>query len=133
VTAATSAIRGASNTAEGISLEIRLRAFVRRETRNRWIAVCPKLDVVTQGTSIEDAQRSLDEAVQLWFEDCIERGTLEQALRECGFHVATRDDAQVESDRIGLAGDAEPDILGEPFSLNVTIPAYQAAALMAGA
>lgn len=72
---------------ETIKLDVQLRAFVRRETRNRWIAVCPKIDVVTQGKSADDAKRCLDEAVQLWFEDCIERGTLQQALRECGLSV----------------------------------------------
>ena len=76
---------------ESINLEVRLRTFVRRETRNRWIAICPRLDVVTQGTSAEDAKHQLDEAVHGWFEDCIERGTLEQALRECGVRTATRE------------------------------------------
>jgi predicted RNase H-like HicB family nuclease len=70
---------------ELIKLDIQLRAFVRRETRNRWIAVCPKIDVTTQGISEDDAKRCLDEAVQLWFEDCLERGTLDRAMRECGF------------------------------------------------
>jgi predicted RNase H-like HicB family nuclease len=118
---------------ETIKLDIRLRAFVRRETAKRWIAVCPKLDVVTQGTSREDAKRCLDEAVQLWFEDCIERGTLEQALRECGFRTATREEAEVQEEHILLTRDDEPDVLGDPFSIHVTVPAYQADALMANA
>lgn len=70
---------------DSIELDFQLRAFVRRETRNRWIALCPQLDVVTQGTSADEAKRQLDDAVHGWFENCIERGTLEQALRECGF------------------------------------------------
>jgi predicted RNase H-like HicB family nuclease len=112
--------------AETIKLDIQLRAFVRRETRNRWIAVCPKIDVTTQGTSVDDAKRCLDEAVQLWFEDCIERGTLEQALRECGFRTATGEEAEAAEERILLTRKEEPDILGDPFSVHVTIPAYQA-------
>jgi predicted RNase H-like HicB family nuclease len=119
--------------AEIIKLEIQLQAFVRRETRSRWIAVCPKIDVATQGTSMDDAKRCLDEAVELWFEDCIERGTLQEALRECGFRIATREDADPAADRIVMTRDSEPDILGDAFSVNVTIPAYQAASLMAGA
>jgi len=91
---------------ESVQLDIQLNAFVRPDTRSRWIAVCPKIDVVTQGTSEEDAKRCLDEAVQLWFEDCIERGTLEQALRECDFRTATREEA---------------------FSIRVKIPAYEPA------
>src|SRR5262245_48703204 len=118
---------------ETIKLDIRLRAFVRRETGKRWIAVCPKIDVVTQGTSEDDAKRCLDEAIQLWFEDCIERGTLEQALRECGFRTVTREEADTAEERVFLTHDEEPDVLGDPFSVHVTIPAYQAAALMASA
>ena len=118
---------------EMIKLDIQLRAFVRRETRNRWIAVCPKINVATQGTSEADAKRCLDEAVELWFEDCIERGTLQEALRECGFRTATREEAEVSPEHILMTREAEPDVLGDSFSVHVTIPAYQAAALMAGA
>jgi len=118
---------------ETIKLEIQLRAFVRRERRDRWIAVCPKLDVVTQGTSAAEAKRLLDEAVQLWFEDCIERGTLQQALRECSFRPATREEAETSPERILVTREEEPDVLGDPFPIHVTIPAYQAAALMANA
>ena len=118
---------------ELIKLDIQLRAFVRRETRTRWIAVCPKIDVATQGTSAENAKHCLDEAVELWFEDCIERGTLEEALRECGFRTATREEAEASPEHILMMGEAEPDVLGDPLYVHVTIPAYHAAALMAGA
>jgi len=124
---------------ETIKLDIRLLGFVRRETRSRWIAVCPKLDVVTQGKSADDAKRCLDEAVELWFEDCLERGTLQQALRECGFRIAPRQDAEEASEHIllsretGVRRPSEPDVLGDPFAVHVTIPAYQAATLMATA
>jgi predicted RNase H-like HicB family nuclease len=118
---------------ESINLDVQLRAFVRRETRNRWIAICPKLDVVTQGISAGDAKRQLDDAVQGWFEDCIERGTLEQALRECGFRTASREEAEASDERVMLSGEHERDVRGDQFSVHVTIPAYQAAALMAEA
>lgn len=118
---------------ETIKLDIQLRAFVRRETRNLWIAVCPKIDVVTQGTSAFDAKRCLNEAVQLWFEDCVERGTLQQALRECGFRTAPREEAETSPERILVTRETEPDVLGDSFDIHVTIPAYQAAALMASA
>jgi predicted RNase H-like HicB family nuclease len=116
---------------ETIKLDIQLRAFVRQETRRRWIAVCPMINVATQGTSEADAKRCLREAVALWFENCIERGTLQQALRECGFRTATREEAGASPERIVLTRKAEPDILGDSFSVHVTIPAYQASALMA--
>ena len=106
---------------EMIKLDVQLRAFVRRETAKRWVAVCPKIN----------AKRCLNEAVELWFEDCIERGTLEEALRECGFRTATREEAETFPEHIVLTRDEEPDVLGELFSVHVTIPAYQAAALLA--
>ena len=118
---------------ESIDLDVQLRAFVRQETRERWIAICPKLDVVTQGTSPDDAKRQLDDAVQGWFEDCIERGTLEQALRECGFRTATHEETEASDERAVVTRENEPDVRGDQFSVHVTIPAYQAAALMAEA
>jgi predicted RNase H-like HicB family nuclease len=66
-------------------VDVQLRAFVRRDTDARWSAVCPSIDVASQGVSADDAKRCLDEAVQLWFESCIEGGTLEQALEELHF------------------------------------------------
>jgi len=67
---------------ETISVEVNLRAYVRRETARRWIAACPMVGVVSQGRTASDARRCLQEAVELWFESCIERGVLDQALRE---------------------------------------------------
>jgi len=108
---------------ETITLDVELRAFVRRDTEERWIAVCPSIGVASQGDSSADAKRCLDEAVQLWFESCIERGTLERALQESNFrplHVAeTNHDA----------GDTDVDaLLGDAFIVQVAIPAYQATA-----
>ena len=118
---------------EMIKLDIQLRAFVRRETRKRWVAVCPKINVASQGTSQDEAKRCLSEAIEAWFEDCIERGTLEEALRECGFRTATREEAETSPEHILMTRKEEPDVLGELFSVHVTIPAYQAAALLASA
>jgi len=108
---------------ERITLDVELRAFVRRDTEERWIAVCPSIGVASQGKSTDDAKRCLDEAVQLWFESCIERGTLERALQESNFrplHIAEAE--QEHGDRDGDA------LLGEPFTVHVEIPAYQATA-----
>lgn len=117
-----------------IKLDIQLRAFVRRETRNRWVAVCPQIDVVTQGTSEDDAKRCLHEAVHLWFDSCVERGTLPEALRECGFRVATyEEEAETAPNHILVSREPEHDVLGDLFDIHVTIPAYQAAAQLANA
>jgi len=108
---------------ETIKLDVELRAFVRRDTEQRWIAQCPSIGVASQGSDADDARRCLDEAVELWFESCIERGTLERALQEANFrplHGEGNDDRDDERNADGL--------LGEPFIVRVAIPAYQAIA-----
>lgn len=116
---------------ETITLEVQLRAFVRRETRRRWVAVCPSLGVASQGDSAEDAKRSLDEAVQAWFESCIERGVLDQALREANFRPLPPDQTPPTGvERVMVSRSTEPDVLGAEFPIHVEIPAYQAAAFL---
>lgn len=107
---------------ETIRLDVELRAFARRDTETRWIAVCPSIGVASQGTDADDARRCLDEAVQLWFESCIERGTLERALQESNFRPLHTSEADQPEER-----DAD-GLLGEPFVVRVEIPAYQAIA-----
>lgn len=115
---------------ETITVDVKLRAFVRKETKKRWVAVCPAVGVASQGESASDAKASLKEAVQMWFESCIERGTLERALQETNFRPVrelTGDEAEV----VTVNRAEEPDVLGDAFRINVEIPAYQAAALIA--
>ena|SRR5437870_2450619 len=50
-----------------------------------WIAYCPPLDLSSQGRTQEEAKRNLTEATELFLISCIERGTLEMALKELGF------------------------------------------------
>lgn len=110
--------------ADTITLEIALDGFVRPDTKRRWIAVCPSIGVTSQGTSAADAKRCLKEAVEAWFESCIERGVLDQAMRESNFRP------------LALAGSPqtqESDVRGELFPIKVAIPAYQAAAYVASA
>lgn len=76
-------MRRSNGEAMGISGD--LLCTIRRDAPRRWIAGCPALDVYSQGTSEEDAARSLVEAVTAWFESCLERNTLEEALLELGF------------------------------------------------
>ena len=102
---------------ESISLDVHLPAFVRRDTSRRWIATCPMVGVVTQGKSADDARHCLQEAVELWFESCVERGVLEQALREANFGPSRRGS----------------DIPGQSFEIHLTIPACEAASLFGAA
>lgn len=109
---------------ETITLDAKLRGFVRRDTKTRWIAACPSIGVVSQGTNADDAKRCLREAVELWFENCVERGVLDQAMRELNFRPATS----------RVAGDDDApadDVLGDAFTIDVEIPAYTAEAVTA--
>ena len=50
-----------------------------------WVAGCPELDLYSQRPTLEKAWQNLLEALRLWLSYCIEHGTLEQVLVECGF------------------------------------------------
>ena len=63
---------------------VRFQAWFRRDGR-AWIAWCPAVDVMTQAETMKRARESLREAVKLWFESCIERNALGEALTELGF------------------------------------------------
>lgn len=67
-----------------INYSVRLETRVRKEGRE-WVAWCLPLDVMTQATTRKKAVESLKEAVELWFESCVERGVLNEALKEAGF------------------------------------------------
>ena len=56
-----------------------------REEGAYFVAVCPPLDVFSQGETEESALDNLAEALQLFIESCYERGTLEEVLKDCGF------------------------------------------------
>ena len=114
---------------ETIFLNVNLQAFVRRDTPRRWIATCPMVAVVSQGTSADDAKRCLQEAVELWFESCIERGVLDQALREANFRPL----ASARRNAVNERRRRRDALLGDPFEVRLTIPAYEAALLSATA
>ncbi len=55
------------------------------EMRSKWVALCPEINVGSQGDTFDEACSMIKEAVQAWIDDCLECGTLGEALRECGF------------------------------------------------
>lgn len=115
---------------ETAAVVLHLSAYVHEED-GLWVAGCPSLDVFSQGDSVEDAKASLQEAVELWIDSCLERNTLSKALRELGWYrvppgtLPAQDTDSVEV----VAREDEPESLGEEYPLEVTIPAYQAALL----
>lgn len=83
--------------------------------------------VVSQGKNADDARRCLQEAIELWFESCVERGVLDQALREANFRPTARDTTSREG---RTKNPRKQNVLGEPFDIHLTIPAYEAATLL---
>src|SRR2546423_9390565 len=103
---------------ESIALDVHLQAFVRRDTSRRWIATCPLVGVSSQGKTVVDARRCLQEAIELWFESCVERGVLDQALREANFRPSQSGHGEASRQRKRLA---RPNVLGNPFEGHLTI------------
>jgi predicted RNase H-like HicB family nuclease len=112
---------------ESIVLDVHLQAFVRRDTPKRWVATCPKVGVASQGKTADDARRCLQEAIELWFESCVERGVLDQALREANFRTSSTDRTLLDRGRRD-GGKRRPtrSVLGDAFEIHLTIPAYHA-------
>lgn len=65
-------------------LQFNFFGMVKREG-GWYIAHCPPLDITTQGRTEAEAKHNLVEASELFLISCIERGSLDQALRELGF------------------------------------------------
>lgn len=118
-----------------VEISLRLSCFVRDDGKY-WVSGCPNLDVYSQDETREGAMGALREAIDLWIESCIERDTLAEALRELGWHRAPSPLLEEASDYIAVSERQEIEeaqgVLGEAFPLEVRIPAYQAAALLAG-
>jgi predicted RNase H-like HicB family nuclease len=50
-----------------------------------YVALCPSLNVSSYGESVEEAKKSLIEAVEAFVEECMDMDTLEDVLEESGF------------------------------------------------
>ena len=115
---------------DSIAVVLRLSAFLRKAD-GYWESACPTLDVYSQGDSEEEAKANLREAVELWMDSCLERNTLSDALRELGWHRVPSGapmPSDTDSIQVMTPEDAELGrVLGDPFSVEVKIPAYQAA------
>jgi len=56
----------------------------------KYSAYTPALDLATCGDSFEHAQKMFVEAVTLFLEECVEMGTLDDVLRDCGWQEISR-------------------------------------------
>ena len=65
-----------------IRFELTVPAEV-REDEEHFVSFCPALDIYSQGHSEEAALDNLAEALQLFVESCLARGTLDRVLKDC--------------------------------------------------
>ena len=59
---------------------MQLTAIIERE-RNGYVALCPELDIASQGDSVPEARNNLVEALELFFETASET-EIDRRLRE---------------------------------------------------
>ena len=71
----------------------RLTAIIQREAK-RYVALCPEVDVASQGDDIAEARQNLEEAVELFFE-VASPGEIDHRMR--GEAYVTQIDVAVET------------------------------------
>ncbi len=49
------------------------------------VALCPELQVSSFGDTLDEAEKSMQEALELFFEGCESLGTLDEVLEESGY------------------------------------------------
>lgn len=72
-----------------LKVELEFKLPMRIVKKKKWfLASCPVLDVFTQGDTREKARDNLIEALTLFLTSCIEMGTLNKVLNQCGFKTS---------------------------------------------
>lgn len=74
-------------TMKRVLFELTLPATMKKKAEY-WLSSCPVLDLFAQGKTETEALKNLEHTVRLFLTSCYERGTLDQALKECGFTLA---------------------------------------------
>lgn len=67
-----------------VQQNIQLKLEIFRES-DLYVGICPALNVSSFGESILEAKQSIQEAVEIFLEECSEMGTLQEVLEESGF------------------------------------------------
>ncbi|WP_457571123.1 type II toxin-antitoxin system HicB family antitoxin [Desulfovulcanus sp.] len=65
-------------------MKIALKIVIFQEG-DSYVALAPEINVSSFGNTIKEAEESIKEAVELFFEECQQMGTFEQVLEEAGF------------------------------------------------
>ncbi len=65
-----------------MNISVRIEIFKEGDV---YVALSPELNVSSFGETIEDAKKSVKEAIEAFIEECKRIGTLEDVLEESGF------------------------------------------------
>ncbi|MBI4838731.1 MAG: type II toxin-antitoxin system HicB family antitoxin [Nitrospirae bacterium] len=65
-----------------MDISVRIEIFKENEV---YVALSPELNVSSFGDTIEDAKKSVKEAIEAFVEECGRMGTLDDVLEESGF------------------------------------------------
>jgi len=96
-----------------VQAEFKLFGVMKRKG-DWYVAHCPPLDLTTQGRTISEAKKNLTEASELFLISCLERGTLDQALKELGF-------VPQKAEPVDIAN-AFPIAIPVPFGFEKSLP-----------
>ncbi len=55
------------------------------EEDGTWLAYCPSLNLSTYGRSKKQVESRFEETIQIFLEDVLSKGTLDEYLRTCGW------------------------------------------------
>lgn len=110
-------------TQNAINVSFQMAVSVRKEG-NLYHAKCKALDVYSQGYTVQEAEKNIIEAIQLFIESCLHRGVLEEELKSIG--------ARPHRDHVTLAlnetGDSGERAVNVPISLLISEHVEQAEA-----
>ena len=70
------------------TIQFALPVFFFKEGR-MFVAYCPMLDLSTCGETFEEARKNAIEVLDIFFEECVKRGTLEKTLAAMGWQKST--------------------------------------------
>ena len=69
------------------SVEVPVNIF---KEGGQFVAHCPVLDLSTSGHTFEQVQERFQEALDMFLEDLVEQGTLDEVLRSYGWHKISK-------------------------------------------
>lgn len=100
---------------------VKLDIWLRKDGK-AWLAKCPSIDLVTQAPTKKGVLVAIQEAVSLWFESCIGRNVLNEALEELGFDKSpwdVKNDPLPKSNFIAIRELASEEIPKDDFSFSI--------------